>query len=493
MLHTDASRSIHPLRARPRLLILAIGMLTLTACVVGPDYHEPAAPAETSYDLTTLPAQEHVDQTGPRLLIGAPVATNWWTELHNPALDATEVMALNANNTLVAAKATLRQADQTLAQSRAAYWPQIDLTGGVERNSAGTFAPSGGGTSSNSWYVGPTASYLADLFGATSRAVERSAAQRDFERTQLLAADLVVSNGVATQALAIASTRRQISSAEEVIAGDMKNLAIVERQFAVGKAARNDVLVARAQLLGDRPPLVQLRQQLSVARHALTVLVSRSPADWTPPDFVITDFAVPEQLPTTLPSELVHRRPDILAAERQLHADSAAIGVAVAQFYPTITLSAALTQQSVTAIDLFQGANNLWTLAASVTTPLFHGGALRAQKEAAIATFQAQLATYEQTVIVAFGQVADSLRALDHDAELFRDATAAFDVATSSLAVQRATYAAGKTSLIQLLSSQRAFAQAAQTVTTAQTQQLQDVVQFFTAMGGGLTTQMAAN
>ncbi len=181
-----------------------------------------------------------------------------------------------------------------------------------------------------------------------------------------------------------------------------------------------------------------------------------------------------------------------LQAEALLHAASATIGIAAAQLYPSISLSAALTQQSVDASQVFNSVNRVWSLGAGLTAPVFRGGALHAQKRAAIEAFQAQLATYEQTVLVAFGQVADSMRALDHDAELLHDSRDALDISMSSLAVQRATYQAGKTSLVQLLIAEKTYSQARQTFATAQTQQLEDVVRFFLAMGGGKPLGVAA-
>jgi NodT family efflux transporter outer membrane factor (OMF) lipoprotein len=185
-----------------------------------------------------------------------------------------------------------------------------------------------------------------------------------------------------------------------------------------------------------------------------------------------------------LPSELVRHRPDILAAEAQLHSASAAIGVAQANFYPTISLSAAVTQQSIAPGQLFDSINNLWSVGANISQTVYSGGLLDAQKQSAVEAFQAQLATYEQTVVVAFGQVADSLRALEHDAEQVVAAQAALDIANQSLALQRSSFAAGKTSLLQLLTAERSFAAARQSLAGSQVQQLQDVVQFFLAMGG---------
>src|SRR5207302_3021 len=181
-----------------------------------------------------------------------------------------------------------------------------------------------------------------------------------------------------------------------------------------------DVLLAQSQLASDRTLLPPLQQQLDVARHALSVLVGETPAQWSPPDFELEALALPAELPVILPSELIHQRPDILAAEAQLHAANAAVGVATALLYPNVNLSAAWTVERTVR----QGAGLLDTtslftdLAGGLIAPLFHGGALEAQRRAAVAAFEAQLATYRQVVLLAFGQVADTLRALQNDAEL---------------------------------------------------------------------------
>ena len=465
-------------RKLPALALLSL----LAGCAVGSDYRRPADPDQTGYDLASLPAAERAAIPGPHVTEG-PVPADWWTLLRNPALDRTEAQALADNATVAAAKATLRQAQQQVIESEAAWWPQVSLSAGVSRNGAGGFTPAGGGVSSNFFSFGPAFSYTADLFGATARAVEQSMAQEDFQRIQVEAARLTLIGGVASDAIAIASARLQLATAEEILASDRQTLTMVEKQFAVGKAARSDVLTAQSQLVGDQTQIASLKQTLSVARHALAVLMSRSPADWAPPDFDIADFTMPDSLPVSVPSTLVHQRPDIMAAEAQLHSASAAIGVAAAQQYPSITLSAAVTQQSTSPSTLFEGVNNLWNVGANLAQPIYAGGQLEAQRQAAVEAYEAQQATYRQTVVAAFGQVADSLRALEHDAELLADAKTALDISASSLALQRASYQVGKTSLLQLLTAERAYAQAKQSTATAKAQQLTDVVQFFTALG----------
>src|SRR5579859_2307704 len=302
-------------------------LLMLAGCAVGPDYQAPADPAQQGYDLADVPAQEKAGVAGPTLIAG-PVPADWWKLLGNPALDRTEEQALAGNATLSAAKASLRQAEQVVIEAKAAWYPQADLSAGVQRNGSGGFTAAGGGTSSDFFSIGPSFSYMADLFGATARAVEQSQSQADSQRWQVEAARLTLVGGVATEALAIASARLQIATAEEILASDRKNLAMVQKQFEVGKAARADVLTAQSQLVGDQTQIASLRQQLSVARHALAVLMSRTPADWTPPDFEIVDGEVGRRPIGRCPA---HQHRQGMAGDAQLLAQGGDLGLVADQ------------------------------------------------------------------------------------------------------------------------------------------------------------------
>ena len=269
------------------------------------------------------------------------------------------------------------------------------------------------------------------------------------------------------------------------MADDARNLELVRLKYEAGKAPRTDVLTAETQLAADRAALPGLRQQLAAARDALVVLSGRAPPAWSPPEFALEDFALPRELPLSLPSALARQRPDILAAEARLHADSAAIGVATANLYPSLTLSASLGQQALDGGSLFQSVNTFWSLAGGVTAPLFHGGTLRAQRRAAIDTYSASLASYEQTVLQGLQQVADNLQALAHDAELVDAQRQLLDSARTALALQRASYAAGKADLLQLIDAERTYQRARLGATQAQAQRLNDTAQLFVALGGG--------
>ena len=265
-----------------------------------------------------------------------------------------------------------------------------------------------------------------------------------------------------------------------------KNLELVQREFDAGKVAKSDVLSASAQLASDRTQLPALRQQLSVARHALAVLSSRAPGEWAPPDFDFSELTLPHELPLSVPSQLVRQRPDILAAEALLHADTAAIGIATAQLYPSITLSASFTRSSGSLPDLFGSAgSDVLGGGGTLDVPLFHGGALEAEREAAVDAYRAQLATWEQIVLQAFGQVADSLTALEEDGEAVATSREALDIAGASLELQRLSFAAGKTSALQLIVAENTYSTARLGYVRAQGQQMTDTAQLLVAVGGG--------
>jgi len=212
--------------------------------------------------------------------------------------------------------------------------------------------------------------------------------------------------------------------------------------------------------------------------------VGRYPADWSPPEFRFASMTLPTELPLTLPSELVRARPDILAAEAQLHAASAAVGVATAALYPSLTLSSSWTTTSGTSGDLFSANSDVWSIAAGLTAPLFHGGTLRAEQRAAVDTLAATLAQYRQTVLQAFGQVADALNALQHDAEAVEAQQAALESSRASLELTQQSYEAGQASFLQILVTQRIYLQARLGIARAESQRYLDTALLFLVLGG---------
>jgi NodT family efflux transporter outer membrane factor (OMF) lipoprotein len=283
----------------------------------------------------------------------------------------------------------------------------------------------------------------------------------------------------------VATIRGLLNVVGDILDIDRENLDLVRKERQAGTVPDSDVVIAESQLAEDETLQPGLEQQQSAAKHALAVLLGRAPGDWSPPDFDLASLTLPDQLPVSLPSELVHQRPDIQAAEAQLHAASAEIGIATAQLYPAITLSAAASTSALDARQLFDSAGLVWSIAAGLTQPLFDGGLRRAERRAALAAFKASAADYQQTVIQAFGQIADILQALTHDAHLLAAQQHALDMASESVRLQRISYSRGGTGILNLLDAQRQYQQALLAFTRAQAMRYQDTIQLLVALGGG--------
>jgi NodT family efflux transporter outer membrane factor (OMF) lipoprotein len=408
--------------------------------------------------------------------IGEKVAVDWWMLFRSPDLDQMVQQALAGSRTLESAKARLIQAREAVAVSSSALYPQVGLTAGVAREkvSATEF---GLGPEAfplppnfNLFQVGPTASYTLDLFGGARRRIEQQSALAEFQRDQLAAAYLTLTGNTVTQAIQVATIRGLLQAVGDILDIDRENLDLVRKERRAGTVPDSDVVLAESQLAEDETLQPGLEQQ---------------PGDWSPPDFDLAELTLPEQLPVSLPSELVHQRPDIQAAEAQLHAASAEIGIATAQLYPAITLSAGASTSALAAGQLFDSAGLVWSIAAGLTQPLFDGGMRRAERRAALAAFKASAADYQQTVLQAFGQIADILQALTHDAHLLAAEQHALDMASESVRLQRISYSEGGTGILNLLDAQRQYQQALLAYTRAQAMRYQDTIQLLVAMGGG--------
>ena len=473
-----------PFRALPLLLV---GLALTTGCAVGPDFRHPAAPTFAGYEAAPVPLTAPGDPDPAQRFSGGAIAGRWWELFRSPALDEILTRAVADSPTLASARATLAQAEEVVVATRAAYYPQIDLVTSGSWQYSRSLSGAGRGSNGNSlvtsmFTIGPALTYTPDFFGHNRRLVEQQTALAENQAYQLAATYLTLTADTVTQALTIASTSAQIKAVNDIIAADEHNLELVRIAFTAGSVARTDVLSAESQLAGDRTLLPPLLQQLSVAQHALSVLVGKAPAEWSPPDFELETLTLPGELPVTMPSELVHRRPDILAAEAQLHAASAAIGVATAQLYPSVTISPSWVLQAVGGP--LAAPSILGSIAGEIVAPLYRGGALKAQQRAAVDAYESELGVYRQTLLLAFGQVADILRALQHDAELLGTENAAVTASKASLELAQDAYAAGRGSLVQVLDAQRLYAQALLGYARAKGQRYLDTILLFEAMGG---------
>jgi NodT family efflux transporter outer membrane factor (OMF) lipoprotein len=459
----------------------------LSGCTVGPNFTRPTPPAADAY---VAPAAADVQappsETAQHTTLGQQIEGSWWSLFRSDAIDSVVAQAVEHNRTLEASTATLRQARDLALASEGARYPQIGLTAGIGRQKYGQelFGGSFNLPPFTYFAVGPTVSYTLDTTGGIARGIEEQRAIADVTQHQLDAAYLTVTGQAVMQTLAIASARAQIATIETILEQDKDNLKLVQTAFDEGSAARIDVVSAQSQLASDMALLPPLRQELARAHHALSVVIGRAPAGGLPPDLDLVQVTLPHEIPVSLPSELAHHRPDILAAEAQLHAATSAVGVAESNLYPKIQLNGTVGQQAVNAGDLFNRSNTAWSLISGLTMPLFDGGTLRAQKRAAIEAMHASAAYYEQTVLEAFGQVADLLDALTHDAEQLDAQAHAQEAAQSNLDLARASYAEGNAGVIQVLDAQRAFQQARLGYVKSEAQRYLDTVQLFLALGG---------
>jgi NodT family efflux transporter outer membrane factor (OMF) lipoprotein len=466
--------------------ILLVCALSLGACAVGPDFVRPTPPAAARYTRDTLHAEAaSKSDTVQHIALGREIQGNWWTLFHSDAIDQLVTQALDHNRSLAGAMATLAQAQEFALARAGTQYPQVDLTAKAGRQQYGKeFLGPLGIPPFTYFAIGPTVSYTLDYTGGVARGVEQQYALAEVERHQRDAAYLTVTGQAVMQTLAIASVRAQIDTVETILAQDRDNLRLVQSAFDNGSVAREDVVTAQSQIANDMTLLPPLRQELAKGRHALSVVLGRAPASELPDDVDLSQITLPLRVPVSLPSELAHRRPDILAAEAQLHAATSAVGVARSNLYPKIQLTATVGQESLKTAQIFNSASNAWSIVGGLTAPIFDGGTLRAEQRAAVDAMRASAATYEQTVLVAFAQVADLLEGLDHDAEQLDAQDHAQQAAQSSLDLARISYKEGNAGVLLVLDAERSYQQARLGYVRAVAQRYLDTVQLFLALGG---------
>ena len=472
----------------PAAFAAVLGAAVLAGCAAGPNFVRPEPPPADRYTTAPLQLEAAAGAGGATQHIepGAGLAPEWWRRFGSAALDDIVARALAHNRTLAAAAAMLAQAQELAAAQAGTLAPQIGLTAGVGRQKYGEeFLGTLPKPPPFSYFaVGPTVSYTLDIAGGEARSVEQRYALADVQRQQLEAARLAVAGNAVMQALRTASLRAQIATLQAILDQDRENLKLVHLAFDAGSVSRLDIVSAESQLASDTTLLPPLRQELSVAEHALALVLGQPPASTALPELDLALLTLPSELPVSLPSELARRRPDILAAEAQLHSATAAVGVADANLYPHLTLSASTGQQSATLAHLFDRSGGVWSVAAGLVAPLFDGGTLRAEQRASTDALRASTASYEQAVLVAFGQVADSLQALEHGAEQLQAQARAQEAARDNLDLTRKSYHEGNVGVLQVLDAERLYQQVRLGYVRAEAQRFSDTAQLFLALGG---------
>ena len=475
------------------LLRLAPALSLLAACTVGPDFKPPAPPAVTGYTATPLPEQT-LSAPGPggiaqHFILKEDIPADWWHLFHSEPLNALVKQALAANPNLPAAQAALRQAQENVAAQRGYYYPTVAAELNASRNLTPTASVSPASATGNPYYslITPqlNISFVPDVFGANRRAVESLQAQADNQRFMLEATWLTLTSNVVAGAIQEASLRGQVAAATDAIHVETDLLAILREQQALGQAAGADVAAQEAALAQAQLNLPPLQKQLAQQRDALTALAGRYPSQEIEQTFDLASLEMPMDLPVSLPSDLVRQRPDVRQAEANLHVASADIGQAIAARLPQITLSAQVGNSANSVSNMFTPGTNFWTLAGGLTQPVFEGFTLLHKQRAAQAAFDQASAQYRGTVLTAFQNVADSLRALQSDADAMKAAVASERAAARSLEIVRRQLALGQVAYLGVLNAENTFAQAQLALVQAQAARLADTAALFQALGGG--------
>jgi NodT family efflux transporter outer membrane factor (OMF) lipoprotein len=471
--------------------IALLAVLTLAGCAVGPDYHRPDAPAVDRFTDQPLPATtaaaQSADGDAQRFLQGHDVPARWWTTFDNAELTRRVTTALQHSPSITSAQAALRQARENARAAGAVSFPSIDASGGVTRQKQSGAAFGGAFTFPplTVYNASVNVNYGIDLFGGTRRGIEAQAALADVQQALTDATYLTLAANVVTASVREASLREQVRATEEIVGSQRKSLHIAEQQQQFGATSLSDTLAVRAQLAATAASLPPLRAQLAATRNQLATYLGTTPAQLEISPLQLDAITLPSDIPVSLPSTLVEQRPDIRAASAQLHAATAQVGVATAAMLPQISLSASGGSQALNAGDLFSAGTRAWSLGLGLTQPLFHGGELRHKKRAAQAGLDKALADWQQTVLVAFQNVADALQALQYDAQGLAAQITADDAASRQLALARQQYQLGATDYLNLLNAERSYQQTHIALIQARAARLADTAALYAALGGG--------
>lgn len=474
-----------------RWAFVAAMVAGLSACTVGPDFLRPKAPDAKGYTPEPLPAQTAAAKVGggeaQRFVEGLDIPGQWWTLFHSEALNALIERALKTNPNIEAAQAALRQAQELVYAQQGAAYPSLSANASATREkvSGAAFGIPGLSSIFSVSTAALNISYAPDVFGGVRRAVESAEAQRDAERFQLEATYLTLTANVVTAAIQEASLRGQITATQDIIDYESQQLVVLQHQLDLGGASKAAVLAQAATLAQTRATLPTLQKQLAQTRNQLATLAGQLPGDAISARFELASLQLPADLPLSLPSQLVEQRPDVRASEALLHAFSAEIGVATARQLPQFTLTGSFGSVGAPITNLFSPHTGVWSIGAGVTQTLFDAGTLLHQKRAAVAAFDQAAAQYRSTVLTAFQNVADALRAIESDADALAAQVASVQSAGDSLELSRQQFQLGAITYLSLLTAEQTYQQARISLVQAQSNRYADTAALFQALGGG--------
>jgi NodT family efflux transporter outer membrane factor (OMF) lipoprotein len=472
---------------------MAISAVLFTAgCTVGPNFKKPVAPAVPGYTPSPLSTTSETPNVAggeaQHFVEAKDIPGEWWTLFHSKPLNDLIERSLKANPDLKAAQAALLVARENLLAQRGAYYPSVsgDFSATRAKTSSDISPVTNTSALNYSLYTPQVSvSYVPDVFGLNRRTVESLKAQEQQARFALAATHITLSANVAAAAVQEASLRAQIDATRELITINTNMLEILRTQYVKGYASRLDVAAQESQLAQVAATLPPLLKQLAQQRDLLAVLSGGFPNQDLAEKFELSSLQLPQELPVSLPSQLVEQRPDVRQAEENLHSASAQIGIAAANRLPNIALTADAGSMAVAFSKIFTGGTGFWDVGASVTQPIFEGGTLLHRERAARAAYTQASEQYRSTVLTAFQNVADTLNALQQDADALKAAAAAKDAAGVTLDLARKQFQAGYVSYLSLLSAEQAYQQAVINLVQAQANRYADTAALFQALGGG--------
>ncbi|SJZ93479.1 efflux transporter, outer membrane factor (OMF) lipoprotein, NodT family [Enhydrobacter aerosaccus] len=473
------------------LLLAGVVCTALTGCMVGPDFQNPAPPKASSFlpdTPTDLVAGGIPGGDAQKLVQGLDIPGQWWEVFQSRPLNGLIESALRANPDVHAAVAGLKQAQENARAQRATLFPTLQAGLGASQNQTPTSlspATSTGSTVYGLFTLGLSISYALDIWGGNRRQIESLEALAEAQCFQLEGAYLSLASNVVAAAIQEASLRAQIDATQRIIAAQRETLGILQRQSGLGAIPGGDVATQQAALAQSEATLPPLQKALALQRDLLVTLTGRLPNEDVAAKFRLEDLTLPRDLPLSLPSRLVEQRPDVRAAESNLHSASALVGVATANQLPQITLSTSVNTQSLSTDTLFGPGLMGLSVGASALQTVLDGGALAAKKRAAIAGLEQADAQYRSTVLLAFRNVADTLRSLQYDAITLKASVDAENAAATSLDIAQRRLALGDTTYLTVLIAQLTYQQALLNRVQAQASRLTDTAALFQALGGG--------
>jgi NodT family efflux transporter outer membrane factor (OMF) lipoprotein len=473
-------------RWRPASAALWCGLLA--GCIMGPDYHRPKLSESAGYldpDQSVSPA---MDGNAQRFSNTRDVPAQWWTEFGSPEINRFVEQALARNPDLASAQAALRAARSTLIAQRGTLFPQVDLgaTASRQRNSGTLASPLNSNAEDYSLYTGQlNIAYTPDVFGGIRRQIETVAAQTENQKFTVEATYLTLTSNVVVAAIQVASLQAQIQANEAIVKADQDALDALNLQRRLGEASGVDVATQESTLAQAKAALPPLRKQLGQQQHLLAQLTGTTPSEFDKVSMDLSALRLPAELPLSLPTKLVEQRPDIRAAEANVHAASAQVGVAIANRLPNISLSAALGGASTEIGTVLSGGNALWAVTGGVTQPIFDAGTLRARQHAAEAQLDQAKEQYRSTLLTAFQNVADALLALSQDSDALVAATNAEAAGLKSVKMALMRLQQGEGNIAALTLAEQAYQQGRAAKIQAQAARYSDTAGLFQALGGG--------